>query len=87
MTITPAAFYQPTVVFESGWSEPREQIYSSAELWLKGTEGTYQVGERFLYSDLARGCGSFGDQNITFEIDALRLAATQTMRLDGWKPA
>lgn len=24
MTITPAAFYQSTVVFESGWSEPRE---------------------------------------------------------------
>lgn len=32
MTITPATFYQPTVVFESGWSEPREQLYSSAEL-------------------------------------------------------
>lgn len=27
------------------------------------------------------------DQNMTFEIDALRLAATQTMRLAGWASA
>lgn len=44
MTIVRTTFYQPAVVFESGWSEPREKLYSEAESWLKSHRRDYQEG-------------------------------------------